>query len=615
MGVKLSNHTKKLKLLPVFSITMGSMISSGIFILPAAAYLLTGPSIVFSYILGGIFAIIGSLSMVELATAMPKSGGIYFFASRSLGGMVGTLTGILMWIAIAMKSAFAIYGFGAVISLYTGLNFFAVGAVITIFYALLNIKGVKEAAIFDMFLVSIIVAIIIIFIFFGYTHIHLHQFRPFITHGHGFTALFATTAFIFISFGGVMNICNISEEIENPKRDIPIAIFSAIAVITVIYACILIVAIGVLPGKEFTSSINPIADAGRYIFGKAGFIVITIAALLAFSSCANSGIMSSSRYPMALSRDGFAPSFLKIKFKKTNTPVYSIIVTACLILAALTLDLTTLVHAASAVIITSYIITDISVIILRLSKINNYKPTFKTPFFPFLQIISVVIFTALLIYMGAESIKISIALIAVSFIIYLFYAKKNKSNSALMHLIEKLMNKKLTSENLEEELKEIVCKRDNIIKDDFDNAIEDAIVVDFSKRVELKAIFEKLSEQLKNKINLSEMEIDNLFYERENQGSTAITDDVAIPHIIIESENVFEIAIARCMEGIRFGEDAPNIKLAICIIGSKNNRNRHLKALSAIAQIVNRDSFMSSLKKASTEQNIKDLLILSKRKR
>jgi len=594
---------------------MGSMISSGIFILPAAAYALTGPSIILSYILAGIFAVIGSLSMVELATAMPKSGGIYFFASRSLGGMVGTLTGILMWIAIAMKSAFAIYGFGAVISLYTGVNFFIIGAAITIFYMLLNIKGVKEAAKFDMFLVGTIVAIIIIFIFFGYTHIHLHQFRPFITHGHGFAVLFATTAFIFISFGGVMNICNISEEIENPKRDIPIAIFSAIIVITIIYACILVVAIGVLPGKEFISSVNPIADAGKYIFGKIGFIVITIAALLAFSSCANSGIMSSSRYPMALSRDGLAPKFLKIKSKKTNTPVYSIIVTACLILAALTLDLNTLVHAASAVIITSYIITDISVIILRLSKINNYKPVFKTPFFPFLQIISIAVFTSLLCYMGSEAIKISIALIVISFIIYLFYAKKNKSNSAIVHLIENLMNKKLTSENLEEELKEIVCKRDNIVKDDFDNAIEDAVIIDFSNSVDANKIFEKLSEKLENKVNLPCMEIERLFQERENQSSTALTEDVAIPHIIVDAENVFEIAIARCMDGICFSEDSSHVKLAICIVGSKNNRNRHLKTLSAIAQIVNRDSFIVNLKKASTEQNIKDLFVLSKRKR
>jgi basic amino acid/polyamine antiporter, APA family len=87
---------KDLGFIPVLSITIGSMISSGIFILPAVAFSHIGPSIIVSYLLAGVCALIGSLSMIELTTAMPKAGGVYFFTSRSLGAMVGTLSGLLM---------------------------------------------------------------------------------------------------------------------------------------------------------------------------------------------------------------------------------------------------------------------------------------------------------------------------------------------------------------------------------------------------------------------------------------------------------------------------------------------------------------------------------------
>ena len=107
-----------------------------------------------------------------------------------------------------------------------------------------------------------------------------------------------------------MNAANVSEEMANPKRDIPRAIIFAIVFISILYAIILVIAIGIVPNSEFIKSLNPIADAGKYILGMPGYVIILIASCLAFSSCANSGIMSSSRYPLAMSRDGLAPKFI-----------------------------------------------------------------------------------------------------------------------------------------------------------------------------------------------------------------------------------------------------------------------------------------------------------------
>ena len=106
---------KGLTLLDVFCIATGAMISSGIFILPGLAFSRTGPSVFISYFLAGILALIGIMSVIELSTAMPKAGGDYYFINRSLGPLVGTISGLLGWFALSLKSAFAIFGISEII--------------------------------------------------------------------------------------------------------------------------------------------------------------------------------------------------------------------------------------------------------------------------------------------------------------------------------------------------------------------------------------------------------------------------------------------------------------------------------------------------------------------
>lgn len=594
---------------------MGSMISSGIFILPSAAYDLSGPSIIISYMIAGACAILGSLSMIELTTAMPKAGGVYFFASRSLGALVGTLSGILMWLAIALKAAFAIYGLSAVLSLYSGINFFIVGVILTCFYVSLNIKGTQEAAKFDICLVSAIIVIMIPFAYFGFQKINPGLFVPFVKGNGGFFQEFATAAFVSIAFGGIMNAANISEEAKNPKRDIPRAIITAVIVVCILYAIILFISIGVLPGDQFAKSINPIADAGRIILGKTGFVIITIAACFAFSSCANSGILSSSRYPLALSRDNLAPKFVGYINKKTKTPVIAIVLTGILIILALTLKLKVLVEGASTVILTSYILTDLSVLILRKSHIQNYKPTFKVPFYPFTQIISLIIFSMLIYNMGFEAIKISGILIGISLVVYLMNIRKNKQKFALFHTFESIKKKKVTSFRLEEELKNIIHERDNIVKDEFDIAIENANIIDLEDGpYNFEDFLNIASEKLSRYVKIDKNEIKDLLLKREDEGSTVLLPSVAIPHIIVDKD-CFYILLARCRKGIKFSEEYPEVKTVITLVGSRNKRNLHLRTLAAVAQIIQDENFEKDWDKAKTTKNLKDIFLLAKRTR
>ena len=101
---------RELRLLEVFCIASGAMISSGLFVLPGIAYAVAGPAIIVSYALAGLLMVPTMLAKAELATAMPKSGGSYFFVERSLGPLVGTFAGLAIWFSIALKASFAVIG-------------------------------------------------------------------------------------------------------------------------------------------------------------------------------------------------------------------------------------------------------------------------------------------------------------------------------------------------------------------------------------------------------------------------------------------------------------------------------------------------------------------------
>ena len=107
---------RELRLFGVFAVASGAMISSGLFILPGLAHDLAGPAVVISYVIAGIMTIPGMLSIAEMSTAMPKAGADAFSVMRSLGPGVGTVSGLLSWFSLSMKSAFALVGLAVFVS-------------------------------------------------------------------------------------------------------------------------------------------------------------------------------------------------------------------------------------------------------------------------------------------------------------------------------------------------------------------------------------------------------------------------------------------------------------------------------------------------------------------
>jgi len=606
---------RQLGFFAVFSIASGAMISSGLFILPGLAFAQTGPSVFVSYGLAGLLALTGVLSLTELTTAMPRAGGDYFFITRTFGSLLGSVSGLLSWLALSLKSAFAIIGIAELIHLAFGFDLALAGVLLCVFFVALNLVGVKEATGFQIALVAGLLAILVALLATGFPRVDVRSFEPFLTSGTN--ALFSTAGFVFVSFGGLLTTASIAGEVKDPSRTIPAGLISSLLVVTALYAAVTFVAVGVLPADRLASSLTPIADAARAIVGRPGYVAVTIASLLAFVTTANGGMLTASRYPMALARDRLIPDRIAQIDRRSGAPTIAVLVTGLLIALSLLLPLEHLVKAASVVVLLTNILASLSLIILRESRLTNYRPTFRAPLYPWLQIVSVLAFIALVIDMGVEPVVLAAGFILAGLVLYTFYGRRRASTeSALLHLLERITNRKLTTRGLEEELHEVVRERDELETDAFDDAVRRAMFVDIDGPMDREAFFQLIAEKLScSGVCPDPAGIVQLLEEREADGSTAIIPFAAVPHIVLDGEGVFELLLARSREGIRFSDEAPAVKAVFVLVGTRDTRHLHLRGLAAIARTLHDKRFEERWLAAKGPEELVDVLLLSDRVR
>ena len=597
------NLKRQISFVGVFSLAVGAMISSGLFILPSLAFARSGPSSIISYLIAGILAMVGSFSIIELATAMPKAGGDYYFINRSLGPLLGTFSGILGWLALSLKSALAIFGISEVIFILTGFNHVLVSALCVIFFVILNLNGVKDAAKLQVILVVSLILLLIIFIASSIPHTEPSYYKPFFK--DGVDGMFFTAGFVFISFGGLLKVANLAEEIKNPKRNIPLGMISSIIVVTILYVLVLISLTGILDEGAFISSLTPVSDVAAILMGSPGFILMTLASSFAFITTANAGILASSRYPFALARDGLLPNFFT-KTNKKEMPYIAIIITGVIIFVSLLFDLNSLVKVASSVILISYVLTNLSVLVLRESKMKSYKPTFKAPLYPFLQIANVLIFLFLILNLGSSVIQITIYLVIGCILLFIFYGNKNSNGeSAFLHLLKRIADERLTDNLLESELEEIVNERDGLHKD-FKKILESATSYEITGHCSYEDMLETVFSNKENCPKLDKEYVVTEFISREGEASTVLDDMVAIPHIITDDIDEMKLIIVRDKDGIEFTRQDNNLKAVFLLIGRMDERDKHLLAISMIARKAREPEFFNDWMDAPLDEIIKN---------
>ncbi|MFO8014071.1 MAG: amino acid permease [Phycisphaerae bacterium] len=605
---------KGLGLVHVFAIASGAMISSGLFILPGMAHAQAGPGVIWSYVLAGILATAGALSIAELTTAMPKAGGDYFFIMRGFGPGVGTVAGILSWFSLSLKSAFAIVGMATFAALIVNLHGLAAGAVLCVLFVGLNLVGVREAARVQVALVTVLFVLLAAYIVVGAGQVRSELLIPFAP--YGLARIFSTAGFVFVSYGGLLKVASVAEEVRRPGRTIPLGLVLALISVTLIYTLAVVVTSGVVESEALDGSLTPLSDGGRAILGRAGYIAMSVGAALAFITTANAGIMAASRYLLALSRDRLLPRPLARVNARFQTPHVAILITGGVIVVSLLLKLEVLVEAASTVLILGYMLACLSVIVLRESGLQNYRPAFRAPLYPWLQIGGIAGLGFVLFEMGVEAYLIAAGLILVGFLTFWFYGRKRvRGESALLHLIGRLTDRQLVTGSLEDELKEIVHERDDVVLDRFDRLVEQAVVLDLDEAMDVDAFFALAAEHLGPRLTLSSAEVAQMLRRREDESSTLLSSSLAVPHVVVPGEERFDLLMARARRGVRWSDEAPEVKTIFLLAGTRDQRNFHLRALAAIAQIVQEEDFERRWLAARNEQGLRDVVLLSSRKR
>ena len=611
-------HSRTLGIPEVFSIASGAMISSGLFVLPAVIYGEVGAGVVVVYLLAGVMMLPSLFAKAELATAMPKSGGTYFFVERSLGSLLGSFAGFAGWFSIALKGAFALVGMGTFWTFInpgaTLLTFKIIALSFVAVFTLINLAGVHGSAKSQVIMVAALLIILGVYIisgFFKSQSVNTGAFIP-----KSFNGLLPLVGMVFVSFGGLTKVAAVAHEVRDPGKTLPRSMFLSFFVVIAIYVLGIGVTTALLDGETFEKTLTPLSEGAAVIAGRPGAIVLAIAALLAFATTANAAILSASQNPAAMAQDGLLPAWLG-KTNSKGVPVAAILLTgAFMALVILTLDLPDLVKAASTMKLILFLLVNFSLILMRESRIVSYRPLFKAPFYPMLPIMGILLSCMLIYAMGAMPLVLTAGFFVITTVWTIFYRHDSpKRDSALFRIVERVATREFRGARLTEELGDILRERDGVSEDRFDQLIRKAIVLDIPGRIGFEELFKKLAGAFSLRLETGYPEVLRKLNEREAESTTLVSDDLAIPHIVLDGEEGFEIVMVRAREGILFQEGKNGATVVFALAGSFTERNFHLKCLMAIAQITRTTDFVKRWNEAFDEEELRLLVLLAERSR
>ncbi|QCC52795.1 amino acid permease [Halapricum salinum] len=441
---------KDLGPLAALTIGVGTMIGAGIFVLPGAAVETAGSLAVAAFVVGGAIALLTALSASELGTAMPKSGGAYFYVNHALGPLFGSIAGWANWLGLAFASAFYMVGFGEYIQLIIGVSgaislgpvslnvATIIGLVGAAFFVGVNYVGAKETGALQNVIVIILVAILAVFTFIGGLQADISNLPA----NEGLPNMLTATGFIFVSYLGFVQITSVAEEIKEPGKNLPRAVIGSVVLVTGIYALVLFVMSGAVePG--FIAGIGgddiAVVEVADILMGPVGAVAMLFGGLLATASSANASILASSRINFAMGRDEIVSPDLNEVHPRFATPYKSIAITGGLILAfILGSDLIggdailTLSGTASFLHLVIYGLLNIALIVMRVADPAEYKPDFRVPLYPITPIIGAITSFALIYYIDPLVVAFGSLIVGGAVLWYVFYARTRTTKQGIL---------------------------------------------------------------------------------------------------------------------------------------------------------------------------------------
>ena len=363
-------QNKKLSLLEVVSMAVGTMIGASIFSIFGLGAKIAGHDLPEAFILSGIYAFVVAYSYAKLGGKIISNAGPIAFILKGLGdSIVAGALSILMWFTYVISIALFAKGFAGYLLPFinvsiTPLSLAIVEISIIAFFTALNFFGSKAVGKAELYIVALKISILLIFIVGGLFTIDFSMAKPIFDSKHVNGLLNASVIF-FLSYMGFGLITNASENIDNPRKNIPRAIYISITFVMFIYVFISLVTIGNLPLPQIIKAQeNALAIAAKPFLGNFGFILVTVGALFSISSALNATLFGGANIAYSLAKDGELPEFFerKVWFKS----IEGLYITAGLsLLFALFFDLSAIASITSAVFTVIYIFVLISHLKLR----------------------------------------------------------------------------------------------------------------------------------------------------------------------------------------------------------------------------------------------------------
>jgi APA family basic amino acid/polyamine antiporter len=317
----------------IVGLGVNDIVGSGVYLLPAAASALLGPSSVLAVVVAGLAAGLIVLCFAEAASHFDEPGAAYVYTREAFGPFVGFEVGWMTWLARIASIASLSNGLAlATAFVWPAAATWGRPLVIAAPLALLtwvNVIGVKAGARTAVVLVVIKTTPLVLFIGAGIFAMDWSRLAPLprpATSGLAEAALL-----LLFAYSGFENTPAPAGEYRDPRRDVPVAMLATIGIVTALYTLVQLVSIGTLPGLARAEA--PLAEAAGRFLGRWGALMMTLGAVVSIAGNIGNTVLAGPRYVFALARDGFGPRFLAHVHPRYQTPAAAIVTQSILALA------------------------------------------------------------------------------------------------------------------------------------------------------------------------------------------------------------------------------------------------------------------------------------------
>lgn len=443
------NH--KLKTRHLQMIALGGVIGTGLFFGSAKSIHLTGPSIVLSYILGGLLVYIIMRALGELTVFSPSSGSFSDYASRFVGNYAGFISGWSAWfeytvVCMVELSAVPIF----VDYIFPGIPHWLLCLVILVAFTFINLMSIKLFGEFEFWFAGIkIVAILAMILFTAYLIVFKHQLNPELSHysnpslffAGGLNGFMVSLVIVVFSFGGSEFVSIAAGEAENPKKTVPQAINGVILRILLFYVLTMLAIVLIYPYDKLSQNISPFVDVFKQIGLSSAAMVMNIVAITAALSSFNSCLYSASRMLFSLSTHRNAPKVFSQISNETKIPKVAILFSSLCVVIAVIVNfifpdkaiMYLMTIAVGSIIIVWFMILITQIYFRKYSVSNNVALEYRLTLFPYSNLIAMaglILILGVMTQMNDMRLSVYVAPLWILALSVVYALKKRKAESS-----------------------------------------------------------------------------------------------------------------------------------------------------------------------------------------